>query len=324
MTFKAAAETYINQHRASWKAVAHDKVWQQTLRDYCYPKLGRMSVADIETEHVVEVLTPIWTEKVETAKRVRQRIEAILGWATASGFRKDQAGHDRPNPARWTGHLDKLLASPTKIAKVKHHTALAYDDVPAFIADLRSRNGTSSLALEFLILTCVRTADVRRAKWEHMDRSQRLWIIPKFSKTEREHRVPLSGQALAVLDKVQAITRSIGGQVAQSEFVFPNDRTGKPFLKNALLQLIKRMGRKADATPHGFRSAFRTWAAEQTNFPWDLAELTLGHVVGTAVERAYLRGDALQKRFAIMRAWSEFCNRPVGEKSKVLPMQGRR
>jgi integrase len=318
ITFKEAAETYIAQHRAGWKNVVHAKQWPSTLESYVYPTLGRMSMADIETAHVMRVLTPIWAEKVDTAKRVRGRIEAILGWATASGYRKDQHGHDRPNPARWRGHLDKLLAAPSKVREVKHQTALPYSDMPAFMAALRERNGVASLALEFAILTCVRTVDVRKAKWENIDRAARMWIIPKLSKTGREHRVPLSDDAIAVLDKAQKIARDIGGKVGQSEYIFANDTTGGALSENAMLAVLNRMGRKGAATTHGFRSSFRTWAQERTNFPWELAEMSLGHKVGTKVERSYARGDALKKRFAIMQAWSSFCAKPVETEANVL------
>jgi integrase len=195
--------------------------------------------------------------------------------------------------------------------------------MPQFMAELAGREGIAALALEFIVLTCVRTADVRTARWDHVDRAACVWVIPKFSKTAREHRVPLSGRALAVLDKVADIVRNIGGQVAQSEFIFPNDVTGAALSENAMLAVIKRMGRKGKVTPHGFRSSFRDWAREQTNFPRELAELSLGHTVGSKVERAYARGDALQKRFLVMQAWADFCSRSVADQSKVVPTQGR-
>jgi integrase len=319
ITFKEAAQTYIAQHRPGWKNVVHSKQWPSTLETYVYPTLGRMSVADIETAHVMKVLTPIWHNKVDTAKRVRGRVEAILGWATASGYRKDENGHDRPNPARWRGHLDKLLAAPSRVRQVEHQKALPYADMPRFTAALHERNGgIGSLALEFAIVTLVRTADVRNAKWEDIDRAARMWVIPKFSKTHREHRVALSDAALAVLDKAQQIARDIGGKVAQSECIFANDVSGKALSENAMLAVLKRMGHKGNATTHGFRSSFRTWAQERTNFPWELAEMSLGHKVGNEVQRAYARGDMLRKRFAIMQAWANFCNAPIVEEPKVV------
>jgi integrase len=319
ITFKEAAETYIAQHRAGWKSVVHAKQWPSTLQAYAYPVLRNMSVADIETAHVMRVLTPIWPTKVDTAKRVRGRIEAILGWATASGYRKDQHGHDRPNPARWRGHLDKLLAAPGKVREVKHQAALPYTDMPAFMAALRERNGIASLTLEFAILTCVRTVDVRKAEWANIDRAARMWVIPKLSKTGREHRVPLSDAALAVLTKAQKIAQDIGGKVAQSQYIFPNDLTGAALSENAMLAVLKRMGHKGSATTHGFRASFRMWAQERTNFPWELSEMSLGHKVGTKVERAYARGDALKKRFAIMQAWAAYCSsHPIAEENVLI------
>ncbi len=322
VTFKQAAETYIAQHRPGWKNSVHAAQWPSSLQTYAYPIVGRMSVADIETEHVKKVLDPIWMTKTETGKRLRGRIEAILGWATANGYRKDQNGHDRPNPARWRGHLDKLLAAPSKVRKVKHQAALTYDEMPAFMVDLRSRKGIAPLALEFTILTCVRTTDVRRAKRENIDRAGRVWIIPEFTKTGREHRVPLSDAALALLDKVQKTTSDIRGTVAQSEFMFPNDVTGAALSSNAMLAVLDRMGRKGQMTTHGCRSTFRTWAQEKTNFPWELAEMSLGHTVGSKVERAYARGDALKKRYGIMQAWTDFCAR-TPQTSKVIPLLSR-
>jgi integrase len=192
------------------------------------------------------------------------------------------------------GSLDSIgLAKARELAKTQ--AALPYADMPAFMVALRERDGIASLALEFAILTLVRTADVRKAKWEDINRAARMWIIPKLSKTGREHRVPLSDAALVVLAKAQKIARDIGGKVGQSEYIFANDITGAALSENAMLAVLKRMGHKGSATTHGFRSSFRTWAQERTNFPWELAEMSLGHKVGTKVERAYARGDALKK-----------------------------
>jgi integrase len=183
--------------------------------------------------------------------------------------------------------------------------------MPAFMADVRQRSGMGALALEFAILTCVRTADVRNAKAADIDRAAGVWIIPSFSKTGAEHRVPLSTAALAAFEKARAMAKEIGGVVGRSEFAFPNDLTGARLSENALLAVLDRMGRKSEMTTHGCRSTFRTWAQEQTNFPWELAEMSLGHKVGNKVERAYARGDAFKKRVAIMQAWANFCDRPV-------------
>jgi integrase len=316
MTFDQAAEIYIRQHRAGWKSTIHAAQWVATLRDHVSPIIGRMSVADITTAHVMKVLEPIWTTKTETASRVRGRIEAVLGWATVSSLRTGE------NPARWRDHLDNLLTAPSKVRAVKHQTALPYAEMPVFMAELRQRDGIAALALEFTILTCVRTADVRNARCADIDRSARVWLIPEFSKTGQEHRVPLSTAALAVFDKAQGIATEIGGSVGSSEFVFSNEVTGDRLSENAMLAVLDRMGRKGVMTTHGCRSTFRTWAQEKTNFPWELAEMSLGHKVGSKVERAYARGDALKKRVAIMQAWADFCARPQ-QAGKVIPLQSR-
>jgi integrase len=325
MTFDKAAETYIAQHRSGWKNPAHAAQWPASLKTYASPVIGKMSVADIDTPHVLKVLNPIWHEKPDTAKRVRGRIESVLGWATVAGFRKDEHGHDKPNPARWRQHLDTSLPAPSKVRKVKHQAALAYADMPAFMAELRARKGIAALALEFAILTAVRTSDVLNAKRAHVNDAQRRWDIPEFTKTGEPHRVPLSSAALAVFEKVKEIARDIGGAVGKSEFLFPNDVTGAALSENAMLAVLDRMGRKSAMTVHGSRATFRTWAQEQTSFPRDVCELSLGHKVGTDVERAYARGDALKKRVAIMQRWADYCARPqrrgTQQTDNVVPLR---
>jgi integrase len=317
MTFDEAGATYIHQHQATWKNPKHAAQWKNTLRDYASPTLGRLSVADITTEHVSKLLDPIWTVKPETASRVRGRVEAVLGWATVKKYRTGD------NPARWRGHLDKLFPAKGKVRKVKHQAALAYSEMPDFMAELREqRKGMAALALEFAILTCVRTADVRKARWDHIDRSARMWTIPEFSKTHREHRVPLSKAAMAVLDKAEQIACDVGGAIQQSGFLFPNDVTGAALSENAMLAVLERMGRKGAMTTHGCRASFRTWAQERTSFAWELCEMSLGHVVGEKVERAYARGDALKKRYAIMETWAGFLAKP-DKTGKVIPLQTR-
>ena len=316
MTFDEAAEIYIRQHRTAWKSAIHAAQWGTTLKTYASPKIGKMSVADIETAHVMRVLEPIWLEKPETANRVRGRLEAILGWATVSGHRKGE------NPARWKDHLDNLLPAKGKVRAVKHQASLPYQNMPTFMVELRQRQGMAALALEFAVLTCVRTADVRNAKHADIDRAENVWKVPALTKTGKPHKVPLSTAALAVFDKARALTGGIGGAVGASAFAFPNDVTGARLSENAMLEVIKRMGHQGDATTHGFRATFRTWALEQTNFPWELAEMSLGHTVGTKVERAYQRGDGFQKRIAIMQSWANFCERPA-DAGNVLPMRGR-
>jgi integrase len=226
MTFDQCAEAYIQRHRAAWKSNVHAKQWAATLAAYASPVIGKLPVSNIETQHIMKVLDPIWAEKTATANRVRGRIESVLGWAATSGFRKGKNGEDVANPARWKGHLDQLLPAPGKVRKVEHQRALPYAEMPEFMAQLRGREGIAALALEFCILTAVRTADVRRAKLADIDLKARMWTIPVFSKTHREHRVPLSDAALAVIEKVGAIVQAIGGTVGKSESLFPNDRSG--------------------------------------------------------------------------------------------------
>jgi integrase len=314
MTFDCAAEAYIRKHKPGWKSAVHAAQWETTLATYASPIIGKMSVADIETKHVLKVLEEIWHDKPETASRVRGRIESVLGWATVSGHRSGE------NPARWKDHLDNLLPARSKVQKVKHQASLPYAEMPGFMSELRQRSGIAALALEFAILTCVRTADVRAARKADVDRAGKMWIIPSFSKTNVEHKVPLSPQALAVFDKVCAMTGEIGGRVGASDMLFPNDVSGAMLSENAMLAVLERMGRKGQMTTHGCRSSFRTWAQECTNFPWELAEMSLGHTVGNKVERAYARGDAFKKRIAIMQAWANFCDRPV-DSGKVLPLR---
>jgi integrase len=316
LTFDEAAGLYIQQHRSGWNNPRHAAEWPSSLGKYASPVIGKMSVADITTAHISRILDPIWPTKTVTAQRVRGRIESVLAWCTVKGYRTGD------NPARWRGHLQNALPAPTKVRKVEHLPALPYQELPAFVAELRKRDSISALALEFAILTCVRSFDVRDAKHADIDYAARLWTIPAFTKTAKEHRVPLSTAALAVLKKARAITKEIGGDVAKSQFIFPSDTTGASLNKSTMLRLLERMGRKGAMTTHGCRASFRTWAQEQTNFPWEVAEMALGHTVGTKVERAYARGDALKKRTAIMEAWAQFCAKPQ-EPGKVIQLQGR-
>jgi integrase len=319
MTFDEAAAIYIRQHRAGWKSPSHAAQWVSTLKAYASPTLGRMSVADITTAHIMKTIAPVWAEKTETAARVRGRIEAVLGWATVSGHRTGE------NPARWKGHLDNLLASRTKVRAIKHQPALPYAEMPAFMQELRgTRKGAAALALEFTVLTCVRSADVRNAKVAHIDRAARVWAIPALSKNGLPHRVPLSTSALSVFDKARKLAAEIGGGVGSSPLAFPNDVSGARLSENSMLEVLRRMGRKGAMTTHGCRASFRTWAQEQTNFPWEVCEMTLGHRVGDAVERAYARGDALRKRVGIMQAWADYLDRPQQPSgSKVVPLRDR-
>ena len=316
MTFDEATAVYFRQHRAEWTNVRHAADWSATMKRYASPAIGGLSIADITTAHIMKILDPIWLERTETAKRLRGRIEAVLGWATVSGYRSGD------NPARWRDHLDNLLASPAKAHVVRHMTALPVDQMPTFVAELRERAGMGALVLEFLILTCVRTADVLNARVADVDTTKRVWTIPKFSKTFKEHRVPLSDAAIAAIEKVRRYTHDIGGAVGKSRFLFPNDVTGARLSKNATFQLIDRMGRKGTVSAHGCRATFRTWTQERTAGPREVAEQALGHTIGSAVERSYARSDLFEKRAVLMQAWADFCARPKAP-ADVVPLRRR-
>ena len=300
--FEDAADQYITAHAAGWRNLKHAQQWRNTLETYAYPVIGRVLVRDVDLPQVLKVLEPIWTTKTETATRVRGRMESVLDWATARGYR------DGLNPARWRGHLDKLLAKPGKVAKAEHHTALPVADIGAFMAKLREREGIAARALEFLILTAARSGEVRGATWGEFDLAAATWTIPAARmKAGREHRVPLSTAALAVL---QSAPRFAG-----NDLVFPAPRGGK-YSDMAMLEVMRRM--QVDAVPHGFRSTFRDWCAENTNYPRDVAEMALAHAIGDKVEAAYRRGDLFDKRRRMMDDWAKFCEVKPGV---VLPIR---
>lgn len=308
LTFDQCAEQYIETHRASWRNEKHASQWTATLATYAGPVFGKLPVDAVDTALVLKALSPIWTSKTETAKRVRGRIESVLAWATVQKMRSGD------NPARWRGHLDNLLASPDKVAKVEHHAALPYIRAGAFMQALRAEQGTSARAVEFVILTAARTSEVFNATRDEFDLQAGIWTIPgERMKAGRPHRVPLSAPALAL---VKAAAADKG-----SPYVFQGAREGRPLSNMAGLMLLKRMG-YADLTVHGFRSTFRDWCAEQTNFPREVAEAALAHVVKDKTEAAYQRGDLLEKRAALMRAWADYCSRPAVA-AKVVEMPGR-
>jgi integrase len=284
ITFETAAAKYISDHHAAWRNPKNRQQWESTLATYANPVIGKLPVSAIDTALIMRVLEPIWRAKPETAGRVRMRIERILAWATVHGYRSGE------NPARWKHHLDQLLPAQGKIAPVRHHAALPYAEVPGFIAELRQRNG-SALAFQFLILTAARTEEVLGAGWDEFDLGIGLWTVPaERMKGGRVHRVPLSERAVEILESIP--------------------RTGKrpfPYAHNVLLQLLKRMNRQG-LTGHGFRSSFRDWAGDCTNFPRDVAEAALAHAVEDKTEAAYRRADALDKRRKLMAAWATFCN----------------
>ena len=258
-----------------------------------YPVIGSTSVDKIGgngdgTSLILKVLQPIWYTKTELASRIRNRIELVLDWAKARGYR------DGENPARWRGHLDKLLPLRAKVQPVKHLPAMSFADVPAFMQKLRGMSGVAARALEFTILTAVRTSDTLKAPRTEVDFDARMWTIPADRmKASREHRVPLSDRAVAI------ITATDG------EFLFANTRTGKPLWSTSMKEVLDRMGVRV--TVHGFRSSFRDWGAEVGNYPNEMLELALAHAVGDKVEAAYRRGDQLQKRHQLMRDWEAYC-----------------
>jgi integrase len=305
MTFNECAAAYIQTHRAGWRNRKHAGQWEATLATYAHPVIGGMSVHAIDTTLVMKVLEPVWTAKPETASRLRGRLERVLDWAKARGYREGE------NPARWRGHLDKLLPALTKVRKVEHHAALPYRELPGFLAKLRQQEGVAARALEFSILTAARTGEILGATWDELDLAARLWTVPGARmKAGKEHRIPLSDAALDVL---AALPRENG-----KPFVFVGARPGKALSRTAMLTQLERMGR-SDLTVHGFRSSFRDWVSERTNFPSELAEMALAHVVAGKVEAAYRRGDMFDKRRGLMSAWAQFCSEDATD-AKVIPI----
>ena len=304
MTFAACAERYIDAHKAGWRNPKHAAQWPSTLNTYVNPVFGNLPVQAIDVGLVMKAIEPIWTQKPETAGRIRGRIESVLDWATARGYRQGE------NPARWRGHLENLLPKKTKVRAVKHHAALPYLGLPAFMAELRQQDGVAARALEFLILTAARTGEIIGARWSEIDLEGCLWTIPaERMKAGREHRVPLSDAAMAIIEEMR--------KVRSGDFLFPGSRAGWPTSNMAMLMLLRRMGR-GDLTAHGFRSSFRDWAAERTNFPREVAEMALAHTIADAVERAYRRGDLFQKRRQMMDAWGRHCAASASAKSGAL------
>jgi integrase len=294
VTFEAAAHSYIESNRQGWKNAKHAAQWRATIETYVLPTMGKVSVQEIDVAMVLKAIEPIWMSKPETASRVRGRIEAILDWAKARGFRVGE------NPARWRGHLDKILPQRSKIMRVKHHSALPFSELQTFMQNLRSHDGTSALAFEFAILTAARTGEVLGARWSEINLAGGVWTVPaERMKAGREHRAPLSTRSIAILQQLNR-------EQSPSEFVFPGKTEHQPLSNMSLLMLLRRMKRK-DITAHGFRSTFRDWVAEHTTYPNEVAELALAHAISDKVEAAYRRGDMFEKRRAMMEDWSIVC-----------------
>jgi integrase len=300
-TFEECAIEYIEKHRASWRNAKHRQQWENTLATYVYPTLGELPVSAIDTGLVVQVLDTIWTEKPETASRVRGRIEAVLDAATVRGFRQG------PNPAQWKGNLAHILPARSRVRKVVHHAALPFDEMPAFLTAVRSRQGMAARALEFAALTAARTGEVLGAHWSGINLAAKVWAIPADRmKAEREHRVPLSDAALDILQKVKPLALTTDGMPNRAAPVFPGPRRALPMSDMTMLMLLRRMKRD-DLTTHGFRSTFRDWAAERTSYPREVVEMALAHAIGNKVEAAYRRGDLFEKRRQLMIDWANFC-----------------
>jgi integrase len=307
VTFKDCAKRYIGAHQPAWRSPKHAAQWGATLETYVYPAFGDLAVQAVDVGLVLKAIEPIWTAKPETASRIRGRIESILDWSTARGYREGE------NPARWRGHLDNLLPARAKVSRVEHHAALPYAKIGVFMAELRAQDGVSARALEFAILTAARTGEVIGARWDEINIAEKLWTIAAGRmKGGREHRVPLSAPALAIIEKMAAIR--------SDAFVFRGAKEGRPLSNMAFLMLLRRMG-CADLTAHGFRSSFRDWAAERTGFAAEVAEMALAHAVGDKVEAAYRRGDLFQKRRQLAEAWAKFCAAAPTPAGKVVSLR---
>lgn len=306
MTFRQCAESYIAAHRAAWRSPKHAQQWPTSLERFAYPVIGDLPVSAIDLHLVLKVIEPIWTTRTVTATRLRGRIEAVLAWATTRGLRQGD------NPATWRGRLDTLLPRKEKVAPVEHLAALQYQRIGAFLAELREQEIGAGRALEFMILTATRTTETRLARWDEINVAERLWTVPaERMKAGREHRVPLSDRAMAIVE-AQA-------EVRENDFVFPGPQGGA-LASNGMLMLAKKIG-GPQITAHGFRSTFRDWCSERSSFPHEVAEMALGHTVGDAVERAYRRGDLFEKRRQLAEAWARYCAVPQAE-GRVVPIRG--
>lgn len=308
-TFADCAKRLLAAKDAGFANRKHAAQWRATIDTYAGPVIGSMAVDKVELRHVVDILTPIWTEKTETAKRLRGRIEAVLDWAAVSGYRSGT------NPARWRGNLDKLLAAPNKVAKKEHFAAMPYADVPVFLANLRQREGIAARALEFNVLTAARSGETRGATWDEFDLEAGTWTIPgNRMKAGKEHRVPLTKEALAILRALPRLSNK------PDAIVFFSAR-GNKLSDMALTAVLRRM--EVDVTAHGFRSSFRDWAGETTSFPREVIEHALAHQLKDKAEAAYARGTLFDKRRKLMEAWAKHCAKPKQAAATVTPIRAR-
>jgi integrase len=301
VTFDEAASAFVAERESIWKSERHREQWYSSLRDFVSPVIGQMGVNQVETKHVTAVLDPMWSTKPVTASRVRGRIESILDWARVRGHR------DGENPARWKGHLDHVYPAPGtagqalrhQTGRPDHHAALPYSEISEFMANLMERTGSCARALEFTILTAARTGEVRGARWGEFDIDQAIWTVPGARmKGNRDHRVPLSPRAVEIIKEM--------AQIRRSDYVFPGDRPDTPLGRDTLYLMLQKL-KSQHLTMHGFRSSFRDWAAEATNFPSEIAEAALAHALKSRVQAAYQRGDLLDKRRQLMEAWGSYC-----------------
>lgn len=313
-TFEECANAYIEANRAGWKNEKHVQQWQNTLATYAFPKIGQLPVAAIDTGLVLNVLqqetgedkAQLWHAKTETASRLRGRLESILDWAAFRGYREGE------NPARWKGHLEHELPARSKVKKIEHHAALPYAELGAFMVELRKREGLSARALEFAILCASRSGEVRGATWAEIDLPGRIWTVPaERMKAGKEHRVPLSDEAVKLLE---ALPRIVG-----NDYVFPAPRGGQ--LSDMALTAVLRRMERGGLTQHGFRSTFRDWAGETTAYPREVCEHALAHKLADGVEAAYQRGDLLAKRARLMADWARYCGTVQGNAENVVAMK---
>jgi integrase len=315
ITFRECADAYIASHRPSWRNEDHAAQWSSTLATYADPIIGALPVQSIDTGLVLKVLQQhveagrgpageFWQARPETASRTRQRIEAVLDWAKVRGYRAGE------NPARWRGHLDHLLPARSALRKVKHLAALPYAELPSFMAALRQQQDVAARALEFTILTAARKGEVIGARWSEFDLAEKVWEVPaQRMKAGREHRVPLSDRALAIVREMQALR--------------PGDADAPVFAinKKSMLDLLQAL--RPGLTCHGFRATLKTWASDRTSFQNEVIEVSLAHRVGSKVEEAYQRGSMFEKRRRLMDAWATFCTTEPIERGKVVALQGR-
>lgn len=302
-TFRQCADAFIDAKEPEWKSIKHSKQFRATLAAHAYPVIGALPVASVTQAHILLILEPIWQSRTTTAARLRGRLEGVLDYATARGFRTGE------NPARWKGHLDKLLATPGKINPVQHFTALPYPQIGAFLADLRRQAGTGARALEFTILTACRSGEARGATWDEIDLATATWTIPaRRMKSGKEHVIPLSEPVLALLHSLPR----------QDDLLFPGSKGG-PLSDMSLTAVLRRMGRQI--TAHGFRSTFRDWAGEVTAYPREVIEHALSHLLKSRAEAAYQRGTLFVKRRRLMADWAAACDTPA-RGAGAVPIRG--